>query len=160
MDSLLKGLEIIQSRLDTYHERFTDENTVFNKGIHHNAKRLIKFLKNTKCLSRKPKLTKADLSPIKTCKGQKRKRAKPHKSNPTNPSKQKKLSHYMQVIADLSLVIHIENTNDNINDINNDATMITPLLMSIRTLHDQQMLNIFDPHLGPYLSFGTSVASN
>lgn len=87
--------QFIQSRLDTYHERFTDENTVFNKGIHHNAKRLIKFLKNTKCLSRKPKLTKADLSPNKTCKGQKRKRAKPHKSNPTNPSKQKKLSHYM-----------------------------------------------------------------
>ena len=35
----------IQIRLDIYHERFPDENTVFNKGFHHNAKRLINFLK-------------------------------------------------------------------------------------------------------------------
>ena len=81
---LYKFSQFIQTRLDIYHERFTDENTVFNKGIHHNAKRLIKFLINTECLSRKPKLSKADLSPNKTCKGQKSKRAQ-LQTNPTNP---------------------------------------------------------------------------
>ena len=91
---LYKCPQFIQTRLDIYHERFTDENTVFNKGIHNNTKRLIKFLKKSKCLSRKPKLSKADLSPNKTYKGQKRKRAQPQ-SNPTNPSKQTKLTHYM-----------------------------------------------------------------
>ena len=83
----------IQTRLDIYYERFTDENTVFNKGFHHNAKRLINFLKKTECLSRKPKLSKADLSPNK---GQKRKKPET-KSSPINPSKQTKLTQFMTI---------------------------------------------------------------
>ena len=42
---LYKCPKYMQIRLDTYHKRFTDENTVFNKGIKLNAKRLINFLK-------------------------------------------------------------------------------------------------------------------
>ena len=86
--------KIHQTRVDTYYERVTDENTVFNKGIHHNAKRLINFLKETECISRKPKLSKADLSPNKTTKGQKRKKAQ-LQTNPSNPFKQIKLTHYL-----------------------------------------------------------------
>jgi hypothetical protein len=85
----------IQIRLDIYHERFPDENTVFNKGFHHNAKRLINFLKKTECLSRKPKLSNADLSPNAN-KGQKRKKSQTQ-SNPIKPSKQTKLTHFMTI---------------------------------------------------------------
>ena len=91
---LYKCPKFTQTRADIYHERFPDENTVFNKGIHHNAKRLINFLNKTECLSRKPKLSKADLSPNKTYKGQKRKKAQ-LQTNPTNPFKQTKLTHYL-----------------------------------------------------------------
>ena len=84
----------MQARADIYHERFTDENTVFNKGLKHNVKRLISFLKRTECLSKKPKLSKADLSPIKSFKGQKRKKAQ-RQSNHDNPSKQTKLTHFL-----------------------------------------------------------------
>ena len=83
----------IQIRLDIFHERFPDENTVFNKGFHHNTKRLINFLKTTECFSRKPKLSKADLSPNK---GQKRKKSQT-RSNPTNPSKQTILTHFIPI---------------------------------------------------------------
>ena len=91
---LYKCPKYMQTRLNTYHERFTDENTVFNKGFKHNTNRLINFLKKTECLSRKPKLSKADLSPNKTNKGLKRKKAQP-RTNPNNPSKQTKLTHYL-----------------------------------------------------------------
>ena len=86
--------KFMQARADIYFERFTDENTVFNKGFKHNADRLIKFLKRTKCLNSKPKLSKADLSPIKSFKGQKRKKAQ-GQSNHDNPSKQTKLTHFL-----------------------------------------------------------------
>ena len=68
---------------------------VFNKGFHHNAKRLINFLKKTECLSRKPKLSKADLSPNAN-KGQKRKKPQTQ-SKPINPSKQTKLTQFMAI---------------------------------------------------------------
>ena len=67
---------------------------VFNKGIRYNTKRLITFLKKTKCLSRKPNLSKADLSPTRTHKGQKRKKAQ-LQDNPNNPTKQTKLTHFL-----------------------------------------------------------------
>ena len=91
---LYKCPNYMQIRLDIYHERSTDENTVFNKGIKHNAKRLINFLKKTECLSRKPTLSKADLSPNRLSKGQKRKNTQPH-TNPTNPLKQTKLTYLL-----------------------------------------------------------------
>ena len=90
---LYKCPQYMQIRLDIYHKRFPDENTVFNKGITHNARRLINFLKKTECLSRKPKLTKADLSPNSIIKAQKRKNTQPH-TNSNNPSKQRKLTHF------------------------------------------------------------------
>ena len=91
---LYKCPKYIQTRADIYYERFTDENTVFNKGIHHNSKRLIQFLKTTDCLSRKPKLSKADLSPNRTIKGQKRKKSKPHTSL-NKPAKQTKITQFL-----------------------------------------------------------------
>ena len=45
---LYKCPKYMQARADTYHERFPDENRVFNKGIRYNAYRLITFLKKTK----------------------------------------------------------------------------------------------------------------
>ena len=90
---LYKCPKYMQIRLDIYHERFPDENTVFNKGIKHNAERLINFLKKTECLSRKPKLTKADLSPNRIIKAQKRKNSQLY-TNTNNPSKQRKLTHF------------------------------------------------------------------
>ena len=84
----------MQDRLDTYHERFLDENMVFNKEIRPNAQRLITFLNKTKCLSRKPTLSKTELSPTRTHKGQKRKASK-CETNSTNPTKQTKLTHFL-----------------------------------------------------------------
>ena len=81
----------MQARADIYYERFTDENTAFNKGFHHNVKRLVTFFKKTECLSRKPKLSKADLSPTKSRKGQKRKKTQ-QQTNYNNPSKQPKIT--------------------------------------------------------------------
>ena len=86
--------QYMQARADIYHERFTDVNTAFNKGFHHNIKRLITFLNKTKCLSRKPKLSKADLSPAKLHKGKKRKKDQ-RISNPVNPFKQTKLTRFV-----------------------------------------------------------------
>ena len=87
----------IQTRADIYNERFPDENKMVNKGIHHrhNAKRLINFFNKTKCLSRKPKLSKADISPNRTYKGRKRKKTCQLQSNPNNPPKQTKLTHFL-----------------------------------------------------------------
>ena len=83
-------------RADIYQERFTDENMIFNKifRYNNNIKRLIKFFKLTECLSRKPKLSKADLSPKRTNKGQKRKNDQPHITD-KNQAKQPKLTQFL-----------------------------------------------------------------
>ena len=81
-------------RADIYYERFTDENMIFNMTFHHNTKRLIKFFKLTECLSRKPKLSKADLSPKRSNKGQKRKKDRPHITD-KNQAKQPKLTQFI-----------------------------------------------------------------
>ena len=57
-------------------------------------KRLIKIFKLTECLSRKPKLSKADLSPKHTNKGQKRKKDQPHITD-KKQAKQPKLTQFL-----------------------------------------------------------------
>ena len=81
-------------RADIYHERFTDENMIFNKNFNHNSKRLIKLFLRTECLSRKPELTKADLSPKRPNKGKKRKKDLLH-NNVNNQAKQTKLTRFL-----------------------------------------------------------------
>ena len=81
-------------RADIYHERFTDENMIFNKNFKHNTKQLIKFFLKTECLSRKPELTKADLSPKRPNKGKKRKKDLLH-NNVNNQAKQTKLTQFL-----------------------------------------------------------------
>ena len=67
--------------------------TKLAKQSNQHAKRMINFFKKKECLSRKPKLSKADLSPNK---GQKRKKPETQ-SNPINPSKQTKLTQFMTI---------------------------------------------------------------
>ena len=87
----------IKIRADIFQERFTDESTVFNKSFRINTERLIKFFQKTECLSKVSKLTKADLSPKRTNKGQKRKKDKLH-NNTNNQAKQTKLSQFLKPI--------------------------------------------------------------
>ena len=91
---LYKCPKYMNTRADFYHERFTDENMVFNKNFKHNTKRLINFFTKTECLSRKPKLTKADLSPKRSTKGKKRKKDLLH-NNANNQAKQTKLTQFL-----------------------------------------------------------------
>ena len=79
---------------DIFHERFMSENTVFNKNFKHNPKRLINFFQKTECLSRKPKLSKTDLSPNRTTKSRKRKKDLLH-NNVNNQAKQTKLTQFL-----------------------------------------------------------------
>ena len=81
-------------RADIYHERFTDENMIFNKNFKHNHRTANIFFIKTECLSRKPELTKADLSPKRPNKGKKRKIDLLH-NNDNNQAKQTKLTQFL-----------------------------------------------------------------
>ena len=80
------------TRIQIFDDHYINEDDVFKKSLFKNIRKLVTFFEQTKCLSRKPKLAKKDLSPKRTQKS-KRKNSS-IKTNNEKTAKQQKITSY------------------------------------------------------------------